>query len=41
MNATPYLDTTNHSSDLRELSNAEIAEIGAAGSYEDFPVIPR
>jgi hypothetical protein len=41
MNATSHLDTTNQSSDLRELSVAEIAEIGGAGNYEDFPVIPR
>lgn len=41
MNANLQLDTTSQPSDLRELSVAEIAEIGGGGSYEDFPVIPR
>ncbi len=41
MNTTPHLDIVNNASDLRELSVAEIAEIGGGSSYEDFPVIPR
>ena len=41
MNATAILDVTTSTTDLRELTSAEIAQIGAAGGYEDFPVIPR
>ena len=41
MNATVILDVTTPTADLRELTSAEIAQIGAAGGYEDFPVIPR
>lgn len=41
MNTTTTLDTVNIEHILRELTADEVAQIGAAGGVDEFPVIPR